>query len=230
MRPDATPPSAAGTTRDGEQPTLQRALRTALRDLVGPSARAHGYRGTAPSWRKVSSRGDWAVVNVQSSQFSTGELLPCVVNLSLIPGPWLDWCAASYGTPVPRAPHEAYGLVRERLHPTGAAPGVDVWWEVTHPDQARDVAADIVRRLEGTGWPLLEQLLDRDRLLGGLRSGEPGPHRARAEAALLCDEGPSAALDDLLAEALLGWTHPAHREQAEHFVTWARARAAAALL
>lgn len=46
-----------------------RFLREALRDVLGPALRAHGYRGTSPTWRKYSAGAmrradDGAVVHV----------------------------------------------------------------------------------------------------------------------------------------------------------------------
>ncbi|MBK9725395.1 MAG: DUF4304 domain-containing protein [Actinomycetales bacterium] len=61
--------------------TAQDALKAALRDVLGPAARDRGYKGSAPTWRKSSAAGDWAVVNVQSSMFSSARELRCVVTL-----------------------------------------------------------------------------------------------------------------------------------------------------
>jgi hypothetical protein len=209
--------TATGTT------TVQQALRAALRDVVGPAARAHGFRGSAPTWRRTNDRGDHAIVNVQSSQFSTRRLLPCVVNLSVAPAPWLDWIGSGSVRPVPKAVSEAFGLYRERLHPTGATPGMDIWWDITHPDQVAAVAADMVRQLDRSGWPVLERLLDRGALLEEVTRLGLGAH---ARAVLLCDDGPSAELDAALALALAE-ARPPHLANAERFDAWARARAAA---
>jgi hypothetical protein len=70
--------------------TAQAALKAALRDIVAPAARTHGFKGSAPNWRRASAAGDWAVVNVQSSQYSSSGAVRCVINLAVAPAPWLE--------------------------------------------------------------------------------------------------------------------------------------------
>lgn len=77
------PPRAylvAGSVWQADRMTAQAALRAALRDIVGPAARAAGFRGSGSTWRSATSRGDWAVMNVQSSSWSTAECVRCVIN------------------------------------------------------------------------------------------------------------------------------------------------------
>jgi hypothetical protein len=214
---------------DGD--TVQAALRAALRDVVGPSARAHGFTGSAPNWRTSNALGDWAVVNVQSSAYNTRQSLRCVVNLSLAPDPFIAWTARGHARP--KVPGEGYGLFRQRLHPAGTPAGVDGWWQVNHPDEAAVAAADIRTQLEVDGWPVLRRLLDRDQLMAQVRAGDLGHMKrkpvdvffARAAALLLSDAGPSAELDEQLAHAL-EHTPDKHREHAESFDAWVRRRAA----
>ena len=210
--------------------TVQAALKAALRDVVGPAARAHGFKGSAPNWRRSNDLGDWAIVNVQSSKYSTRESLRCVINLSVAPEPWLAWTATQRGS-LPRSPSEAAGLYRKRLLPTGTPEDVDGWWEVNAPDEAPAVATDMVRRLDGAGWPTLERLLDRDAMLDQVRAGDLGFIKrefhpvlfAHAQAMLLSDEGPSAELNEQLAYAL-DHAHGAQREGVREFVAWVRER------
>ena len=110
--------------------TAQAALRAALRDVVAPAARAEGFKGSAPTWRMTNALGDWAVVNVQSSSYSTSESLRCVINLAVAPAPWLAWQQQSLGS-LPKAVNESLGLYRHRLHPTGTPPGTDGWWAIS---------------------------------------------------------------------------------------------------
>ena len=215
--------------------TVQTALRAALRDVVGPAARAHGFKGSAPNWRTSNDLGDWAIVNVQSSKYSTRESLRCVINLSVAPEPWLAWTAAQRG-PLPRSPGETYGLYRKRLLPTGTSEDVDGWWEVNDPDEAPGVATDMVRRLDEAGWPTLERLLDRDAMVDQVRAGDLGYIKreyhaelfAHAQALLLSDQGPSAELDEQLAYAL-DHARGAQRDDALEFDAWVRERAGAAV-
>lgn len=222
------------TSAGGDTVTVQVALRSALRDVIGPAARAHGFQGSAPNWRKVSDRGDWAIVNVQSSRYSSAESLRCVVNLSLAPEPWLAWTVATRG-PLPKQLPESYGMYRKRLLPTVTPSGVDGWWEVNHPDEAPGVVADIARQLGETGWPTLERLLDRQSMLDQVRAGDLGfvqrEHHgvlvAWAHALLVSDHGPSDELDEQLAYALQHTTD-SQREDDLRFDAWVRRRAESA--
>ncbi|MCY7289762.1 MAG: DUF4304 domain-containing protein [Cryobacterium sp.] len=119
--------------------TAQEALRAALRDL-GPAARRQGYKGSALNWRKSSAAGDRAVVNVQSSSFSSADHLQCVVNLAFAPEPWRRWQAENLGADKPKSMSESLGLYRERLHPEGTPEDTDGWWDVADDESARLVA------------------------------------------------------------------------------------------
>jgi hypothetical protein len=50
----------------------------------------------------TNALGDWAVVNVQSSAYSTSESLRCAINLAVAPTPWLAWQPQSLGS-LPKA-------------------------------------------------------------------------------------------------------------------------------
>jgi len=212
--------------------TAQAALRAALRDIVGPAARAAGFKGSGSAWRSANSQGDWAVVNVQSSRWSTAESVRCVINLAVAPAPWLDWLRESLGS-LPKSVTESLGLWRDRLHPAGTPAGTDRWWQISSDSDARAAAADMVIQLADHGWPALTRLLNRQTLLNSIRSGDLGFWKAehfdvlfaQAEAALIAEDGPSARLDELLDRAT---THanPAQQANTAKFAAWARARAA----
>jgi hypothetical protein len=78
--------------------TAQAALKRALRDVVGPAARAAGFKGSGTTWRLQNSTGDWAIVNVQSSPWSTSETVRCVLNLAVAPAVWLHWMGEWLGS------------------------------------------------------------------------------------------------------------------------------------
>lgn len=215
--------------------TAQLALKNALRDLLGPAARAQGFKGSAPTWRKASDARDWAVVNVQSSSWSTSESLRCVVNLSFAPEPWLRWERERLGAGMPKAVTEALGLYRERLHPDGTPEGVDGWWEISDEVSARAAVMDMNVQLNRAGWPVLSQLFSRESMMAKLRQGDLGMVKrsnfgvffARAEALMLMDAGPSEELESALGYALDN-SLPRQRENAERFDRWVRAEAAKA--
>jgi hypothetical protein len=153
--------------------TAQTALKAALRDIVGPAARGHGFKGSAPNWRRTNATGDWAVVNVQSSQYSSSEKVRCVINLAVAPAPWLASLRETHRS-LPKAVRESLGLYRDRLHPAGTPPGYDAWWEIGDEREAVAAAHDMVEQLAVGGWPVLERMLDRQAMLEQLRSGELG--------------------------------------------------------
>ena len=213
--------------------TAQDALKAALRDHLGPTARRHGYKGSSPTWRKASTLGDWAVVNVQSSSFSSAEHLRCVANLAFAPEPWLRWQAEGLGEGMPKSVSESLGLYRDRLHPAGTPTGVDGWWDIFDDDSARMAVTDMRAQLDRAGWPLLEAMFSREAMMTRLREGDLGMMKrpnfgvyfARTEALLLMDSGLSDALESRLEYALTNVT-PRQRENAERFDAWVRAQAA----
>lgn len=208
----------------------------ALRDVLSPAARERGYRGSAPTWRKGTAAGDWAVVNVQSSKGSTSEGLACVVNLAFAPEPWLRWLRESLGAGWPKSIVESLGLYRQRLGPSGAPEARPGWWRVTDEASARTAVEDMVLQLDRAGWPVLEQMFSRDAMVARLADGDLGMSKRasqerffhRAEALLAMVDGPSDALDAALARALAGVPEHdrAQRAHAERFDTWVRAQAA----
>ncbi|WP_286930663.1 MULTISPECIES: DUF4304 domain-containing protein [Aeromicrobium] len=215
--------------------TAQAALKAELRTKLGPAARAHGYKGTAPTWRKSSAVGDWAVVNVQSSSFSNAEHLRCIVNLAFAPEPWLRWEAELLGQAMGRSVTESLGMYRQRLHPEGTPEGTEGWWDVTDPQSASRAVNDMLVQLDRAGWSELDRMFSREVLLARVRDGDlgwltrtPGDVLfARAEALLLMDAGPSDALATQLDCALSNVT-PLGRPTAERFDKWVRDEAARA--
>ena len=216
--------------------TAQAALRGALRDIVGTAARSRGYKGSAPTWRKSNTAGDWAVINIQSSSWSTSDQLRCVVNLAVAPEPWLRWEREHLGAVVPKAVTESLGLYRERLHPSGTPAGTDGWWEVDADTQsAFGAASDMVAQLRESGWHVLDRMLAPGGMLEQVRNGDLGYIKreifgvvfARAGALLLMDKGPSVELDEQLDYALEHVT-PQQREHALRFDSWVRQQARAA--
>lgn len=207
----------------------QEALRTALKDILGPEARRHGYKGSAPTWRRATSEGHWAVVNVQSSSWSTRESLRCVVNLAFAPEPWLRWTQERLGTAMPKTVNESLGLYRARLHPEGTPPGVDGWWEVIGAHSARSAVQDMADQLSRHGWPVLEDLARPGAMLEQVRQGDLGFAQrqnlgvffARAEALLLMDSGEHEALEEQLAFAL-GHVVDGQEDSARQFDAWVR--------
>lgn len=181
-------------------------LKVALRAIVGPFLRGQGFKGSGATWRLTASNGDVAVLNVQSSQFSSVDDLRCVINMSIVPVPWWDWQRERMSYAGSAAPKERDGLWRERLHPAGAPTDFDVWWQMVDEQSSAEAALEMVSQLEHEGLPTLRQLLDRVALMASIRRADLGflkgrPNRYsfdRALAMLLADDGPSPELDELL--------------------------------
>ncbi len=213
--------------------TAQTIMREALRDVVGPEARAHGYKGAAPTWRKTNDSGDWAVVNIQSSSWSTSDQVRCVVNLAVAPEPWLRWERENLGAAMPKAITESLGLYRVRLHPSGTPEGTDGWWNLDATARSALAAAtDMITQLDLSGWHALDRMMMSGGMLEQVRRGNLGDMKrenfgvyfARAEALLLMDNGPSTALDERLSFALEN-VIPRQGETAQRFDEWVRAQA-----
>lgn len=220
--------------------TAQAALKAALGEVVVPLLRSRGYKGSSPTWTRANALGDVAVVNVQSSSFSTSEELRCVINLAVAPEPWLAFEASQMDKPVPKAVKEYHGLFRDRLEPSARDPrGSESWWRVGDARTAKAAAEDMAERLEADGLGRLDDLLDRPTFLDAVRGGDLGMMKAEslpvffdwARAALLADEGSSdelaALLPDIAAREL---THGQVRQRAllawvEHRVAMRDARA-----
>jgi hypothetical protein len=195
-----------------------------LKDVVAPFLRTRGFKGSGSRWRLMNEFGDVAVVGVQRSSSSTATELRCLINLALVPEPWLAWKRAQ-GIQL-RAAHEGVGLWRARLH--AGAPGREEWWRVSTEREASSCADDMVRQLEATGVPTLQRLLNRDALIEALRVGESGFGTPMAAdwglALLLSDAGPSRELHQLLRRLELN--PPDGKAYAQRaLVEWASARA-----
>jgi Domain of unknown function (DUF4304) len=205
-------------------------LRSALRDIVGPAVREAAFKGSGRTWRRCSPAGDWGVVNVQQSMFSTAAEVRCVINVAVAPRPWLDWLHASSG-PLRKSVSESLGLYRDRLHPSGSLPRRDTWWEV-HCADAQEVAHDMVVQLEADGLPRLLNLSHRENLLAAIRERDLGHFRdpnlevffKRAEAVLIADRGLSPELEELLDYVTIHST-ASQMHSARKFANWALAYA-----
>lgn len=146
------------------------------------------------------------MVNIQSSSFSSVEHLRCVINVVFAPEPWLRWEAQNLGRGMPKSINVTLGLYRQRIHPTGTPEGDDGWWEVFDATSATTAVADMVVRLEDSGWEVLDDMFSREVLMSRLLTGDLGMIQrsgcsvlsARAAALMLMDAGPSAAVDEHL--------------------------------
>ena len=214
--------------------TAQDQLRAAVKEQVVLLLRAHGFKGTFPTWRRTGDRGDVAVVNIQFSSWNTRDRARIHVNLAVASDPWLDWDAVRFGRPRSKVVQENHGLWRDRLDPP---PDWRHDWEVHDEASAQKVAIALAQQLNDVGLPTIVPLIDRSALLECLRTGSLGyMPRASYElyyemalAVLLADDGPSAELARLTTSLQ---KRPAQvdswpRQQAL-LMTWLAERAASA--
>jgi hypothetical protein len=136
---------------------------------------------------------------------------------------------------MPKAIPESMGLYRQRLCPSNTPDGNEGWWQVDSPRRVTQVVDDMRAQIERQGWPVLCRLLEPDAMLDQVRRGDLGFWRkanvpgyfASAEALLLMDAGPSAALDEQLA-LVRATSTAAQAESADRFVRWVRQQAESA--
>jgi hypothetical protein len=191
-----------------------------LRESIGPTLSAAGYRGRGGTWTGTSSLGDFAVVNVQRSRGTwpgAEDQISFYVNLAVVPLPWWEWLQARHGTM--RDPKEFHGLWRRRLH-TSQASYVDTWW-IGGDDTAQKTGSDVSTQLLQHGLSWLSELFVRENLITSIRRNERFI-QARPEiamAALLTDLGMTDELHRLLSSV------PGHPFPADQFRAWAYARA-----
>jgi hypothetical protein len=216
--------------------TARDALRDALKREFGPAARSRGYRGSTPTWQKTTERGDVAIVNVQSSTYSTSAHVRCIVNMAVVPEPAQRWLA-SRPYSQPRHVHYSEGIFQDRLRPKGTDEGVEVWWDVYDAATAGVAVADMLSQLHAHAWDRLDTLLSQEALLSAAIAGDLGFLKrgngnefsfAKAQALLLMDGGPSDALNSAL-DSLHRSATPHSRAFGESFAKWVHIQAAAAI-
>lgn len=163
---------------------VSRFLREALRDVLGPALRAHGYRGTSPTWRKYSADGDVAVINVQSSAFNSVDEGACVVNLGVAPAPWIDReVGAGQLTVAARDGLKADECLWVlRLHAQSSTdPDEELWWDYRDEASAVQVAETIVSALQQNWLSTLDSLLNHHEMRRRLLAEDPGFEQIRED-------------------------------------------------
>jgi len=161
-----------------------------FRDQVGPRLRAAGFKGSSPTWRRVSPGGDHVIVNVQRSQGNSADHIQFYLNLAVVPRAY--WEFTPRRTKLPMANH---GLLWRRLNPPPPHPTRE--WQLP----SSECAAAVIERLDGV-VPELVRLLDRQELAAFIRAGTKDwwlkGKPERVEAFAIVDDGPSPRLRELL--------------------------------
>jgi len=95
--------------------------------VLAPALRQDGFTGSGSTWVRGAPNRDRAVVNLQSSQFSTADEVRCNMNLALIPAPWWEWLQAFHLERSYRTPKHQHGMWRRRLM-AGIGPADSAGW------------------------------------------------------------------------------------------------------
>ncbi|GAA3209473.1 hypothetical protein GCM10010532_033220 [Dactylosporangium siamense] len=183
-----------------------------LRESVGPVLREAGFTGTAPTWRLLSGRGDFAVVQLASSRWNTADEVRFEVNLALVPQPWWRFSTRFLLDRAPRTPRFHDGLFDKQCHPERRCAGRrhpvlgrDGW--VVRDAASADVCAEVLRaELTTVVIPELVALQHRGTLIATLRAeaqdwGVAVWHRLPRKVAialLMLDEGPGPELAEAI--------------------------------
>jgi hypothetical protein len=209
--------------RDNGRVSLQESLSSELRDVVGPFLRTQGFKGSGRTWRLWLDNGDCAVVNVQSSQFSSATELKFVVNLGYVVPALLEWREVNRGRPIPNSKSikDSDGIWQARLH---AARGG--WWSIHSPAEAHSAAEEVVELLSTKGIPTLRSLRNRKTLLEALTTHKTEGYGYVGFSIwdvpiVLTDQGMSSELDALLND----FREEGNPDRTAQFIHWARARA-----
>ncbi|WP_420485490.1 DUF4304 domain-containing protein [Intrasporangium calvum] len=206
-------------------------LRAALRDVVAPVLKSAGYRRSGQTWRRLNSLGDTSIVNVQMSAWNSAETARVYVNLAVVPAPWWDWTRLDLGIPDGKAPLEQHGLYRDRLEPLETERARPDSWTCSDEESAQEAVKDLVGRLTEHGLPLLDRLLDRDRMVEAVRRSDLGhlksfPAVRHLALVVMLSEVGGAEFDHACDELGRGGDVPAFQERARRAIAWARERAA----
>lgn len=201
-------------------------LKTVLREIVGPYLRSQGFKGSGSSWRRWTELEDCAVISVQGLRWNTSDEASCIINLGVVPKPWLEWEQHHFGRPInPKTMHASIGCWCDRIGSTLSTDRGkgERWWQIRDRDSAVAAADNMVERLGQVALPTLDRLLERDRMLDAVRSGESGflnvEARNRRFAVLLSEHGPSPELD-----GVLGRLASEGNQATDECVKWVRAR------
>lgn len=205
--------------------TAHDAFQTMLREHVAPLLRSAGFKKSATTWRRYSTHGDVAVINVQKSRWNAGDEVDFYVNLAIVPAVWWEHLALELNTRA-KTSGESHGLLRRRLDPALDRVTMPNGWQVRDTDSANTCGAALSQQLEHIAIPELHDLLDRDRLVAFIAAGPTGwwvVHKPLAIAYVIADQGPSQQLTEALDAVESSQPDPRTTKRLE----WLRLRAAA---
>jgi hypothetical protein len=183
-----------------------------LRDGVGPVLRDAGFTGTAPTWRLLSGRGDFAVVNLERWRWNTADEVRFDVNLALVPQSWWQFSTRFLLDSAPKTPgfHDALldkqcfpeRRYPDRLHPVLGRDG----WTVRDASSADACLGVLREELTTVVIPELRSLQHRETLIATLRAEAQDWRialwhnlpRKVAMAFLMLDQGPRAEIAEAI--------------------------------
>lgn len=171
-----------------------------------------GFEADGPRFFMRSEHGDFAIIELQKSVGGyAGGLDDFLVDLAVVPAPWLDWMRTRFPgsrTSWTTCPDQASGMWRDRLRPDPNS-SWDVWPLADGSREGGVATANLIaERVRASTGPLLRSLLERGNLLAKVE--DIWAYRA----ALLVDARPSEL--PLLLEQC---DHPERRAD---FIAWLR--------
>lgn len=132
-----------------------------VRDHLGPSLRARGWKGSGASWVRPHPTL-WVLIGWQRSTSSDAAAVRFTGNLEVIGKDAWDAEGVPAGRAPARPPTSTYcGVGRdERLGGVVPDSGGDVWWSVRPGDDLAAIAREVIGALDAHGLPAIEQQLE----------------------------------------------------------------------
>ena len=188
---------------------IGRVIDQVVRDGLAVSLKAAGYRKDGRTFRRADA-GCTRVVNVQGSQWNTGDEGRFTVNLGLYVPSLLPFLDTARSTDLPTVPVCLLGDGIGSLTPAGQ----HHWWIVAAGTDLAALAAEVRDTWERHGAPWMDAHADLPAARGyAVRKGRP----YWAAAVSLALGEPDAARTQL-AEAVAGW--PANSDGAARLLAW----------
>jgi hypothetical protein len=141
--------------------TAQDEFRVLVRDHLGPSLRARGWKGSGANWLRPHPT-HWVLIGWQRSSWSDAAALRFTGNLKVIAKDAWDAEGVPAGRVPARPSTSTYWWVgwEERLGEFVPDSGGDRWWSVRPGDDLAAIAREVIGALDAHGLPAIEQQLE----------------------------------------------------------------------
>jgi Domain of unknown function (DUF4304) len=144
----------------------QDAYAALLRDHLGPSLRALGFRGSRGAYL-LPNNEYWVRIGVQSSAWNTGERVDFTLNVSVISKPGWDKLRQTFPGIQSRQPQanafydapafgDNPGFWQSRLGHL-ISPSRDQWWMVTPSSDLKAIASEVLEAIREGALPAIAE-------------------------------------------------------------------------